>query len=87
VITHAAGRGNSYDRRRRKVWMLKEFDKDLGPDKARCFKCKKILTYETITADRIIPGLDDGSYRHENLRPACGFDNSSDGAKLRWSRR
>lgn len=29
-------RSGSYTRRRRRVWLLQEFDPDLGPDKVRC---------------------------------------------------
>lgn len=66
-------RGNSRDRRARKVWMLATFDPDLGPDHARCRlgisdRCLGLLDLATVTADRIVRG---GSYRRENCQPAC----------------
>ncbi len=61
-------RGNVINRRRRKLWMLKVF----GNGKtAPCIHCGKTLNYETITSDRIIPGCRGGSYRRENIQPAC----------------
>jgi hypothetical protein len=66
------------------VWLLANFDVDLGPEQARCaFGCGEILTLETITVDRVIPGCQGGTYVHANIRPACGHDNSSFGATLR----
>jgi hypothetical protein len=44
---------------------------DMWGDGSRCrcvHGCGTVLTYETVEADRIIPG---GSYRHENIQPAC----------------
>lgn len=83
--SNTAVRGSSYSRRARKAWLLENFDPDLGPDKARCsFGCGEILTIETITVDRYpIPGCQGGTYRRDNIRPACGHDNSSFGATLR----
>jgi 5-methylcytosine-specific restriction endonuclease McrA len=82
-------RGNNADRRRRKVWMLATFDLDLGPDKARCklglsSRCRGELTFDTITADRIDPG---GTYRHENVQPACRACQHEQGALITRERR
>lgn len=38
----------------------------------RCYRCGKLLTAETVEADRIIPGCLGGTYRRNNIRPACG---------------
>ena len=79
-------RGSSYSRRRRKQWLLDEFgDGTTAP----CFypDCKAVLTLDTITVDRIQLGKDGGSYRHENIRPACGPHNSSEGSKAMWAGR
>ena len=59
-------RGSNRNRRQRKVWLLKTFDTDLGPDQCRCKlmlsdRCRGILDYATVTADRIDTG---GSYTH-----------------------
>ena len=49
---------------------------------------RRMLTdFDTITVDRYpVPGIDGGSYRHGNIRPACGTCNSRHGNALRWSR-
>ena len=53
-------RGSSADRRARKLWLLATFD--------GCVWCKVQLTYETVEADRIVPG---GSYRRDNIQASC----------------
>ncbi len=61
-------RGNNKDRAARKRWMLKFFGTGAT---APCAHCEKKLTYETITADRIVPGNEGGTYRRENIVPSC----------------
>lgn len=81
---NGADRGNTTNRRRRKEWLIQEYraNVDAGPDgrpvprgegrpAARCFRCGDLLTMETITPDRINPGVKGGSYRRENCRPSC----------------
>jgi len=64
---------------------------------ARCYRCGALLhagaeapqeglpaLEGTVTADRIIPG---GSYRRENIRPACGPCQEHTGGKLGAERR
>lgn len=53
----------------------------------RCYRCGELLTVDTVTVDRIIPGCHGGTYRRDNIRPACGKCNSSTGAPLRRKRR
>lgn len=81
--TNRNARGGSEDRRRRKQYLLDEHG---DGKKCACHKCEIMLTFETITVDRIIPGCDGGTYRRDNIRPACGTCNSSDGGKLGASR-
>lgn len=38
----------------------------------RCYRCGKLLVFLTLTVDRIIPGKKGGTYRRNNIRPACG---------------
>lgn len=68
-------RGNAADRRRRKIRFLREYgDGEICP----CVYCGIVLNYETVEADRIIPG---GSYRWDNVQPscrACNLDRSND---------
>lgn len=68
-------RGNSAARRARKFWMLATWG---DGTQAPCVHCQTTLTYETVEADRIQPG---GSYRRENVQPACrscNLDRSDD---------
>ena len=48
----------------------------------RCYRCGVLLTVETVTVDRIIPGCKGGTYRRDNIRPACGDCNSETGGPL-----
>lgn len=52
----------------------------------RCYRCGALLTAETVTVDRIVPGCQGGTYRRSNIRPACGTCNSSTGATTRRKR-
>lgn len=49
----------------------------------RCYRCETLLTVNTVTVDRIIPGCHGGTYRRTNIRPACGGCNSVTGGSLR----
>lgn len=49
----------------------------------RCYRCGVLLTVDTLTVDRIVPGCRGGTYRRENIRPACQTCNSSTGATTR----
>ena len=82
-------RGNSRDRANRKTWLLATFDTDLGPERARCHlriskACVREVDRRGVTADRIDPG---GSYRHENIRPACRPCQNRQGALITRERR
>lgn len=72
-------RGNSQNRRARKMWMLNHFGD--GHTVVCVHKCGAVLTVETVQADRIIPG---GSYRRENVQPSCGPCNRARGADRCW---
>lgn len=82
--TNRNARGSSHSRRIRKSWLLIEFGDGV---KAPCSFCGIMLTFETITADRHpIPGIQGGTYRRGNIRPACEKCNASDGGKLAHQR-
>lgn len=53
----------------------------------RCYRCGKLVTFETMTVDRIIPGCRGGTYRRTNIRPCCGKCNSKTGGAQRGKRR
>lgn len=58
----------------------------LGELACRCYRCGVLLTVETVTVDRIVPGCQGGTYRRTNIRPACSTCNSSTGATMRRKR-
>lgn len=81
--TNTNDRGSSYDRRARKNWLLSTCDLDLPETQCRCVYCAKILVYETLTVDRIVPGARGGTYRRDNIQPACNACNIAQGIILR----
>lgn len=81
--TNANSRGSAADRRARKRWLLVEFG---DGETALCsFEgCEVVLTFETVTVDRFpTPGCDGGTYRRDNIRPACSEHNSDHGCRIR----
>lgn len=80
--------GSSYARRKRKERMLAPYGGHGGDgERVPCYRCKAPLTYATLTVDRIIAGMDGGTYCWSNVRPACGNCNSVTGSQLRDHRR
>lgn len=83
-------RGSNRNRAQRRKWLLREFDPDLGPDRARCHlfelsdHCLKFVDAITLTVDRIEPG---GTYTHDNIRPACTPCQNKQGALITNERR
>lgn len=68
-------RGNSYDRRVRKTWLLSAAAGFGGNgEKVPCWEpqCGTMVDYERLYVDRIIPGEQGGSYRRDNIKPHCG---------------
>lgn len=49
----------------------------------RCYRCGRLLTVVTVTVDRIIPGRQGGTYRRNNIRPACRDCRPAAGSKAR----
>jgi hypothetical protein len=77
-------RGSSASRRIRRQWLVDTFG---DGEKVQCSHCPAMLTCDTVTADRIIPGCEGGTYRRGNIRPSCMDCASKQGGKLSWSRR
>lgn len=57
----------------------------------RCYRCGILLTFDTLTVDKIFPQIDGGKYntprmdkadKKTNVRPACYDCNTSTGARL-----
>lgn len=55
--------------------------------KAPCYRCGLILTFDTITVDRIVPGIEGGRYIRKNIRPACAPCNCETGGQLGAARK
>lgn len=62
-----------------------------GLPACRCYRCGTLLTVDTVTVDRIKPGVDGGRYGtarqdaregRTNVRPACAACNSETGGPL-----
>lgn len=82
--TNRNDRGNTVARRARKQWLLDTFgDGTYAP----CTFCDVELDWGTITADRIVPGCEGGTYCRDNIRPACLTCNSLEGSALRERRK
>ena len=80
--SNANDRGSSRDRARRRQWLMDTYASDV-PGHCRCYRCGALLTLNTITVDRITPGMLGGRYTRANIRPACSTCNSSTGGSLR----
>lgn len=81
--TNRNQRGNTRDRAARKLWLLTAYESDMGPGLCRCYRCGELLTAREVTVDRIIPGARGGTYRRNNIRPACARCNSETGGAVR----
>lgn len=74
--TNRNDRGNAAARRARKGWLLTQFgDGETCP----CYRCGRALSVGMVEADRKVPGILGGTYRRENLRPACADCNKITG--------
>jgi 5-methylcytosine-specific restriction endonuclease McrA len=72
-------RGSTRNRRARKRWLLATFgDGEICP----CSHCGAPLRFETMTADRIVPGRDGGRYVRTNIRPSCAPCANRQGADM-----
>ena len=65
---HGDRRGNSKSRTVRRAWLLATFGDGVT---APCYRCGVSLDATTLTVDRVVPGCEGGSYRRDNIRPAC----------------
>lgn len=77
--------GSSYARRARKQKMLDVYGDGIHVMCRRCWSA--VLTFTTLTVDRIIPGCEGGTYRWENVQPACSPCNTKHGSELGNARR
>jgi 5-methylcytosine-specific restriction endonuclease McrA len=81
--SNSNARGNSRSRARRRAYLIEAYESDEGAGFCRCYRCGQLLTVDTVTVDRIVPGCRGGRYVRSNIRPACGGCNSKAGGALR----
>jgi 5-methylcytosine-specific restriction endonuclease McrA len=81
--TNRNARGSATDRRIRKQWLIDTWGDGERVACYRYVRCGAILTMDTITVDRIVPGCQGGGYARTNIRPACAPCNSSTGGATR----
>lgn len=80
--TNRNARGNSRDRAARRAYLVKVFASN-QPGFVRCYRCGWLMYPDEITVDRIVPGCKGGTYRRNNIRPACSQCNSETGGRTR----
>ena len=84
--SNSNSRGSAEDRRRRKTYLLATFGD--GQSAPCSFGCGTEVNFDTITVDRYpVPGIEGGTYKRDNIRPACGPCNTADGAEIAKSRK
>lgn len=77
------GRGSSYDRRRRRAWLVSKYR--VSPAMVECFHCHQRMRANggKWEVDRYpIAGKDGGSYRRDNIVIACERCNRGHNTKL-----
>ena len=79
-------RGSSFDRRSRKNWLLSP-DSGYGGNgnSVPCVHCSTPVDFAHVEADRKLPGSAGGSYRRENVQPACRNCNLARSDNEFWS--
>lgn len=75
-------RGNSYDRQRRRAWLLSP-EANFGGDgvKVACWECGALVNDKTMHVDRIVPGEQGGRYVRDNIRPHCALCSHRQGQR------
>lgn len=84
-----AGRGSRKQRVNRRRWLLETWGDGVTVMCAIDWDddCAGLLTEETLTVDRYpVAGVDGGTYRRSNIRPACQSCNERSGAFAVWER-
>jgi hypothetical protein len=82
--TNGNRRGNTEDRRRRRQWLLDTYGDGTA---APCWLaipgvCAGTVTAETLSVERVRPGHAGGTYRRDNIRPACAPCQSHQGGQF-----
>jgi hypothetical protein len=69
---HVNARGNTRDRRARRMFLLNP-ESGFGGDSVHvpCWECRHLVDYTSMVVDRILPGCRGGTYQRTNIRPQC----------------
>lgn len=81
-MTNSNVRGSSRDRLQRKLYLMEAYACDV-PGHVRCYRCGCLLDFDAVTIDRITPGALGGTYRRNNIRPACSPCQTVTGNQLK----
>lgn len=75
-------RGSSYERRRRKLWLISP-ESGWGGDghDVPCWECGVLVELEDLIADRIIGGEVGGRYTRDNIAPHCPLCSGQQGQR------
>lgn len=82
-------RGSSYDRARRKAWLVSAAA-GWGGDgiDVPCWSCGVLVgTDLELFADRLIPACQGGTYRRDNIAPHCALCSHQQGQAIMRARR
>lgn len=79
--SHANERGSAWQRRARREWLVAEYG---WPEAGLvcCWLCGVPMMADEFTVDRVLPGIQGGTYAYGNCRPACRPCNLSRGGLL-----
>jgi hypothetical protein len=82
--TNRNARGSSYNRAARRQYLMATFgDGEFVDCHLKAIpECWVAMSVWTVSADRILPGALGGTYRRNNIRPACPPCQSHTGGKL-----
>lgn len=78
-MSHRNHHGGGKRHENRRIYLLNRFG---DGEKCRCVYCGEILTKETMTIERLVPGKHGGTYARNNIFPACEYCNSSRGDEI-----
>jgi len=96
--SNSNSRGSSKDREARRHYLVHRYgdgqvaglrttcqDRHCGAT-CTCVFCGVELDANTLSVDRIVPGIEGGRYTRDNTRPACLPCNAADGARIGHAR-
>jgi 5-methylcytosine-specific restriction endonuclease McrA len=85
---HVNARGNTHDRRMRRLFLLSP-ESGFGGNNVYvpCWECGTLVDYASMVVDRIVPGCRGGGYQRWNIRPQCHTCADRQSHRLRGEQR